>query len=111
MTDQIAALRRRAMPEDQSLLDQLAAARSRHANLQLGGSSGKLTPAARQARLAASAQEIEKREGAISRRSTEFRVMAQPITLSKVQDALPANSALIEIFLYRSFDVESEELC
>jgi CHAT domain-containing protein len=109
MTDQIAALRRRATPEDQKLLDQLAAARSRLANLQVGGSSGKLTPAARQAQLAASAEEIEKLEGAISRRSAEFRVMAQPITLSNVQAALPADAALIEIFLYRSFDAKAKD--
>ena len=108
MTDQIAALHRRASPEDQKLLDQLADARSRLANLQLGGPSGKLTSAARRAQVVASAEEIEKLEAAISRRSTEFRALSQPITLSSVQAALPAEAALVEIFLYRSFDAKAK---
>jgi len=104
MTDQIASLRRRAAPEDGKLLDQLAVARARLANLQLGGASSDLAPAARQAQLAAFAEEIEKLEAAISRRSAEFRAGAQPVTLSNVQAALPADAALIEIYLYWPFD-------
>lgn len=108
MTDQIAALRRRATPEDQLLLDQLAAARSQLANLQLGGASADLAPAARQARLVAHAEEIEKLEAVISRRSAEFRSQAQPVTLSNVQAALPADAALIEIFTYQPFDAKAK---
>ncbi|HEY0098903.1 MAG TPA: tetratricopeptide repeat protein [Pyrinomonadaceae bacterium] len=108
MTDQIAALRRRAGTEDQKLLDQLAAARSQLANLQLGGASSNLTPAARQAQLVALAEEIEKLEANIGRRSAEFRVQAQPVTLSNVQAALPAGAALIEIFSYRPYNTKAQ---
>ena len=108
MTDQIAALRRRAAPEDQKLLDQLAAARSQLANLQLGGASGNLTPAARQAQLANLAEECEKLEAAISRRSAEFRAQAQPVTLANVQATLPINAALIEIFSYRLYNLKAQ---
>jgi tetratricopeptide (TPR) repeat protein len=108
MTDQIAALRRRAAPEDQKLLDQLAAARSQLANLQLGGASSNLAPAARQAQIASLAEESEKLEAAISRRSAEFRAQAQPVTLSNVQAALPADAALIEIFSYQPFNAKAK---
>ncbi|MGI9107422.1 MAG: CHAT domain-containing protein [Pyrinomonadaceae bacterium] len=106
--DQIAALLRRAAPEDQKLLDQLATARSQLANLQLGGASGNLTPTARQAQLAALAEESEKLEAVISRRSAEFRAGAQRVTLSNVQAALPADAALIEIFSYRPFNAKAK---
>lgn len=108
MTDQIAALRRRAAPEDQKLLDQLAAARSQLANLQLGGASSNLAPAARQAQIASLTEESEKLEAAISRRSAEFRAQAQPVTLSNVQAALPADAALVEIFSYWPFNAKAK---
>ena len=108
MTDQIAALRRRAAPEDQKLLDQLATARSQLANLQLGGASGNLAPAARQAQIANLTEEVEKLEAAISRRSAEFRAQGQPVTLSNVQAALPSDAALIEILSYRPHNVKGE---
>ncbi|MEJ7618779.1 MAG: hypothetical protein WKF30_17810 [Pyrinomonadaceae bacterium] len=66
MTDQIAALRRHAAPEDRKLLDQLATARSQLANLQLGGASGNLSPATRRAQIATLAEESEKLEAAIA---------------------------------------------
>jgi CHAT domain-containing protein/Tfp pilus assembly protein PilF len=108
MTDQIAALRRRSAPEDQKLLDQLGGVRSQLANLQLGGASNNLAPVARKAQLAALTEEIEKLEAAISRRSAEFRSRAQPVTLSNVQAALPADAALVEIFSYRSFNAKAK---
>ena len=108
MTDEIAALRRRATPEDQKLLDELSRARAGLANLQLGGGSTKFAPAARQAQLAALAEEIERLEGVISRRSAEFRARAQPVTLSNVQASLPADAALVEIFSYRPFDTKAQ---
>ena len=108
MADQIAALRRRAAPQDQKLLDQLAVTRSQLANLQLGGASGNLPPAARRAQVATLAEESEKLEAAISRRSAEFRAQAQSVTLSNVQAALPADAALIEIFSYRPFNAKAQ---
>ncbi|MDX6272442.1 MAG: hypothetical protein QOD28_3665 [Acidobacteriota bacterium] len=108
MTDQIAALRRRAAPEDQKLLDQLAAARAQLANVQLGGANGNLAPAARQAQLAVLGEEIERLETDISRRSAEFRAQAQPVTLQNVQAALPADAALIEIFSYQPFNARAK---
>ena len=107
MSDQIAVLRRRAAPEDQKLLDQLSAARSRLANLQLGGASDKLDPAARRARLVAIAEEIEQLEGRIGRSSAEFRAQVQPVSLSSVQAALPADAALIEFLSYRPFNARA----
>ncbi|MBA3240675.1 MAG: CHAT domain-containing protein, partial [Acidobacteria bacterium] len=108
MTDQIAALRRRAAPEDRELLNQLADARSQLANLQLGGASGNLAPAARQIQLANLTEKVEKLEADISRSSAEFRIQAQPITLSNVQAVLPAEAALVEIYSYRPHKVKAQ---
>jgi len=108
MTDQIAALRRRAAPEDQKLLDQLSVARSQLANVHLGGVSGNLPLAARQSQFTLLMEEIERLEAAISRRSADFRANAQPVTLSNVQAALPADAALIELFSYEPFDLKAQ---
>ncbi|HSB09400.1 MAG TPA: CHAT domain-containing tetratricopeptide repeat protein [Blastocatellia bacterium] len=103
MTDQIAALRQRAAPEDAQLLDQLAAARSQLATLQLSGSS-RLTPAERQAAIARVTSAVAGLEDQVSRRSAEFRALSQPVTLEAVRQALPDDAALVEIVAYKPFN-------
>ncbi|MGB7923531.1 MAG: CHAT domain-containing tetratricopeptide repeat protein [Pyrinomonadaceae bacterium] len=49
-------------------------------------------------------QELEQLEKAISQRSAELRKPELPVTLNAVRQALPANAALVEIFLYEPFD-------
>jgi CHAT domain-containing protein len=46
------------------------------------------------------ATEIERLQAEISRRSAEFQLSVQPITLDAVQQALPAGHALVEVFSY-----------
>lgn len=104
MADQIGALRRRATPEDQKLLDQLTAARSQLANAQLGGDVGNITPAERSAQSDKLTDEVEKLENAIGRRSAEFRAQAQSVTLANVQSALPSGAALIEIIYFQPYN-------
>jgi CHAT domain-containing protein/Tfp pilus assembly protein PilF len=106
MTDQINSLRQRAAPEDQQLLDQLVAAQSQLAKLRLseGGANDSSTPEQRLALDAQLTTEIENLQAAISRRSAEFRVQTQPVTLEAVQQAVPADAALVEIFSYRPFN-------
>ncbi|MDQ3009605.1 MAG: CHAT domain-containing protein [Acidobacteriota bacterium] len=101
MTDSIAALRRRTSPQDQVLLDQLQDAQSQLARLVLNGPQ-KTTPAEHQTRIKTAAEEVEKLEAEVSRRSAEFRAQAQPVTIAAVQAALPSAAALAEFFSYRT---------
>jgi CHAT domain-containing protein/Tfp pilus assembly protein PilF len=103
MTDSLGALRGRASPQDQVLLDEMKAARARMARLALGGPQ-RMTPAEHQAQIKSLETRIEQLEGDISRSSDEFRAQAQPVTTAAIQSAIPANAALIEIYLYRPFN-------
>jgi CHAT domain-containing protein/tetratricopeptide (TPR) repeat protein len=100
MTDQIGALRRRLNAQDRALLDQLSAARSALARLQLTAAAGEAA-AAEKARLEI---DIERLEAEVSARSAEFRTAARPVTLDAVRAAIPAGAALVELMLYRPFD-------
>lgn len=103
MTDSIAALRRRATPEDQKLLDQLKEARARLARLVLDGPQ-RTTLAEHQSRIKVLEQQRETLEGEISRRSAGFRAQSQPVTISAVQAAIPAQAVLIEFAVYRPYN-------
>jgi CHAT domain-containing protein/Tfp pilus assembly protein PilF len=108
MADTIAALRRRAAPEDQALFDQLAEARSRLAALTLKG-AGTDKPQAYRARLKLLGDKVEELESALSARSPEFRAQVQPVTLAAVQAALPADSALIEFAVFTPRDLRNNK--
>jgi CHAT domain-containing protein/Tfp pilus assembly protein PilF len=105
-TSQLEALRRRTAPEDQKLLDQLAAVNSQLAALRLSGSGG-LSPAAREAEAVRLEGEEERLEDAISRRSGGTYSAAQPVTLDAVRQALPADTALVEMFVYRPSNIKA----
>ena len=107
MTDQVAALRRHTTPQDQALLDSLSASRAYLATLQVSG-RGNLTPEVRRERIARLEAEVERLEGEIGKRSIEFRTQAQPITLAAMQQALPADAALVEIFVYRPLNLKAK---
>ena len=103
MTDSVGALRGRANPQDQALFDQLKEARAQVARLVLGGPQ-KVTPTQRQDQIKSLEARIERLEAEISRSSDEFRAQAQPVTTSAIQSAIPANAALIELYVYRPFN-------
>ncbi len=103
MTDSVGALRGRANPQDQALFDQLKEARAHAARLVLGGPQ-KTTPAQHQDQIKSLDAQIERLEAEISRSSGEFRAQAQPVTTSAIQSAIPANAALIELYVYRPFN-------
>jgi CHAT domain-containing protein/Tfp pilus assembly protein PilF len=103
MTDSVAALRGRATPHDQALFDQLKEARAQVARLVLGGPQ-RATPAQHQDRIKSLDAEIEALEAEISRSSDEFRAQARPITTSAIQSGIPADAALIELYVYRPFN-------
>jgi CHAT domain-containing protein/Tfp pilus assembly protein PilF len=102
-SEQRAALRRRAAPDDLKLLDQLTSVQSQLATLQLSNTST-LSPEARRAEIARLNGEQDRLEDAISRRSAEFRAAAQPVTLEAVRQAVPPDAALVELFVYQTFN-------
>src|SRR5215510_8526530 len=106
MSDSIEALRRAASPQDRALFDQLKDVRSQQARLVFGGLQ-RTTPAEYQNQIRNLAEQAEKLEDEISRRSDIYRAKYQPITLAATQSAIPASAALIEFYSYRPFNAKS----
>jgi CHAT domain-containing protein/Tfp pilus assembly protein PilF len=108
MTDTIATLRRHATPQDRELFDKVKEARSQLASLKLKD-SGDANPDTYLTRVKKLENDVEDLEGQLSSRSAPFRVQTQPVTLSAVQAALPASSALVEFALYKPLDPKTEK--
>jgi len=106
MTETLAALRRRALPEDQKMLDQLSTLRSRLSTITLKG-AGKERTENYKASIKALESEIETLESELSNRNAEFRLQTAPITIASVQAAIPTNAALIEFASFRSYDAKT----
>ena len=103
MTDSVATLRRRASPADQALFDRLKDARSGLAQLVLGGPQ-RISPAQHQEQIKNLETQIEQLESEISLHSAEFRAQAEPPTTAAIQNAIPADAALVEFYIYRPFN-------
>src|SRR6266498_3903283 len=106
MSDSIDALRRAASPQDRALFDRLKDIRSQQARLVFGGLQ-RTTPAEYQNQIRNLAEQAEKLEDEISRRSDRFRAKYQPVTLAAIQSAIPARAALIEFYSYHPFNAKS----
>jgi CHAT domain-containing protein len=106
MTDTIATLRRYARPQDRELFDKLAGARSQLAVLALRAPT-MANPSTYQTRIKPLIEKIENLEADLSARSAEFRAQTQPVTLSAVQDLLPADSALVEFAVFTPEDPQT----
>jgi CHAT domain-containing protein/Tfp pilus assembly protein PilF len=107
MTDQIASLRRRATTDDIKLLDALASAQAQLANFQLANDP-RLSVNERRARFAQLETEIERLQGDIGRRSAEFHALTESVTFDAVRAALPADTALVEMFAYRPYNATAK---
>lgn len=107
LSNNLASLRRRFSPEDQSLSDQWNVTTSKLSRLVLNGPEDR-TPSEYQKRIKALEEERETLESKISSRNPEFSVQLQPVTLAAVRSAIPDNAALIELVVYRPFDAEVE---
>jgi CHAT domain-containing protein/Tfp pilus assembly protein PilF len=108
VTDSIATLRTRFRPEDRTLLDQLALARSQLVTVvfRLPTESETGHDLTQLSRLEAQVRELE---AAVSARSAEFRAQSEPVTLEGVQRAIPADAALVELVSYRPFIPEAQK--
>lgn len=107
MADQVTALRRRLDPQDKALLDQLSVAQSQLSARVLDGPGDTPAPEHREtiARLEA---QVEQLQDSIGRRSAEFRVRTQPVTIEQVRQALPPGAALVEFYTYKPFDAKAK---
>jgi len=68
---------------------------------------GQLTPENYRAQVAKLETEADTLEGKLSARSAEFRAQSQPVTLEGVQAALPEDAALVELAVYRPFNLKA----
>jgi CHAT domain-containing protein len=99
LTDSLQTLRQNLKPEDQKLLDELAASRSQLAALLFKG-TGNLPPDHYRQQVATLKAKADQQEGILSTRSAEFRTESQPVTIEAVQQLIPADAALVELMLY-----------
>lgn len=107
MTDVFASVRQHLWePGERAVMDELNEVTTRLARIVFGDPA---PPAAdvRQtlAQLEARKEELE---AALSRRSDRFRAELKPVTLETVEQAMPADAALVEFAVFRPFDPAAE---
>jgi CHAT domain-containing protein len=107
MADTLHALRQRADPQDQKLLDELNETTGEMARLALNGPD-KLTPDVYHQKLSELAERKEKLESKISQSNAEFRADTRKVSLEAVQAAVPQQAVLLEFTTYRPFYVRAE---
>ncbi len=105
LTNSLQALRVRSNPEDQALLNELALVRSELAAKTFTGARNNSPDYFRT--ITTLTEQEQKLESAISRRSAEFRLQNQPITIESVQKLIPSNAALVEFVLYKPYKFEA----
>jgi CHAT domain-containing protein/Tfp pilus assembly protein PilF len=97
-----ATLRGHLTPGLRAQLDQLAQART-ELSQQLYSSPGPRGSGDRAGAIAASRARVEVLEAALGAASVEFRAQSAPITVAKVQAALPRGATLVEFVRYQPF--------
>jgi CHAT domain-containing protein/Tfp pilus assembly protein PilF len=107
VADNLKTLRQNLKPEDQATLDQLATTRSQLAALIFKKPEDIPLEQYRQqvATLKAQAHQLE---DTLFSRSAAFRTRSQPVTIESVQQLIPADSALVELVLYKPFNPEAK---
>jgi CHAT domain-containing protein/Tfp pilus assembly protein PilF len=103
MSDTAARLRRSLAPADQALLGQLATVIARQSMLTYGESETLSSQQYREQLTQLSALQ-ERLETELAKRSQAFRREIVPVTVPNVQRAIPAASALLELFRYTPLD-------
>jgi CHAT domain-containing protein/Tfp pilus assembly protein PilF len=101
LTETQSALRDHLTPKLRAELDQLAQARSELSRRLYSPSDPGSTSHA--AGIAASRARVEALEAALGDASVEFRAQSAPITVAKVQAALPRGAMLVEFVRYQRF--------
>ena len=107
MAESVSALRRRLDPHGRALLERLAAARAQLAALVLR-SPAQGDPAQRQAEIAKLLIEADRLETEINSQSVGYKTQTQPVTLERIQAALPPGAALVEVVSYRPYNPQAK---
>lgn len=97
MAGDLAALRASSRTEDQRLLDELAAAKTKLSELSRSTGDAFLKESARVGEL------IERLEGEVSARSAARGVNPEPVTIKTIQSLIPRGAALVEIVGYTPY--------
>lgn len=103
IADNMESLRNRSNGEDRALLDQLKEVTSKLANLVLNG-PGKTALADHLKQIKALTERRDALENEIGKRSAGYYQSSAPVTLSAVQAALAADTALVEYAVYEPYD-------
>jgi CHAT domain-containing protein len=107
LTETQRTLRDHLTPPLRDQLDQLAQARTALAT-QLYAATEQRSSTQRAATLAALRTRIDDLEATLSAASAEFRVQNEPVTLARVQAALPPGAMLVEFVRYRRVDAGAQ---
>ncbi|MGB3188784.1 MAG: CHAT domain-containing tetratricopeptide repeat protein, partial [Limnoraphis sp.] len=108
MTDNLQLLRENITPENQQLLDELAAVRTQLATL-IYNQPENLSEEQYRQQVANLRQKSDQLEAELSRRSAEFRTISEPVTIEAVQQFIPEDSALVEFVLYEPLDAKADK--
>jgi len=103
LTDVQASLRAHLTPQLRDKLDQLAGA-SAQLSARLRAPFNPQTAQNQSLEVAALRTRIDKLEGELNAASLEFRAQSEPVTIAKVQAALPSGAVLVELVRYRRYD-------
>ncbi len=108
MTNDLQLLRENITPENQQLLDELAAVRTQLATL-IYNKPETLSQEQYRQQVANLRQKSEQLEAELSRRSAEFRTISEPVTIEAVQQLIPEDAALVEFVLYQPLDAKANQ--
>lgn len=108
MSEGLESLRERLVPQDQKLIDQLNTISAQLAWLTLNG-PGRMNPEEHRERIKNFEEQKEEIEEKISQRSAGYFERSRPVTIAKIQAAIPPRAALIEFAIYRPFDPKAPE--
>jgi tetratricopeptide (TPR) repeat protein len=103
LADTQAALRDHLTPQLRGKLAELADA-STQLSTRLRAPFNPRTAENQKSEIASLRVRIDDLEAELNKASVEFRVQAEPVTIDKVQAALPRGSALVELVRYHRFD-------
>ena len=105
LTNSMQIIRQRSDdPEIQELLNQLIDKRTQLSNLIFKKPEDFPSVDVYSQLLTNTEKEVKELGDKLSRRSAEFRNLSQPITLQKIRQQIPANTALVELVRYRPFN-------
>ncbi|MEL7038379.1 MAG: CHAT domain-containing protein [Cyanobacteria bacterium J06592_8] len=108
VTNELQLIRANITPENQQLLDKLDTIQQQRANL-LYNPPEDLPPEQYRQLTEDLRAEAEQLEAQLAQRSAEFRVETEPVTIEKLQQLIPEDTALVEIIQYEPFDAKAQQ--